>query len=135
MKSIITTIIMTGFLLTLSTTINAQKENDDFKNFKITIEKSGNEIIMKCSEGCLWENLTYENKEEYQAINEFGMIEIKQDQSNTDKNLSNFLFTITKTDNGISLIGLKGTTWSDLSFSLRNSEQQMFNQFGMTDGK
>ena len=126
---------MTGFLLTLSTTINAQKENDDFKNFKITIEKSGNEIIMKCSEGCLWENLTYENKEEYQAINEFGMIEIKQDQSNTDKNLSNFLFTITKTDNGISLIGLKGTTWSDLSFSLRNSEQQMFNQFGMTDGK
>ena len=79
--------------------------------------------------------MTYENKKEFQGINEFGMTEIKRSQSETDENSPKLLFTITKTNNGISLKGLKGTAWTDLSFSLENSQKQMIDQFGMTNGK
>ena len=90
---------------------------------------------MKCIEGCVWEDLTYENKKEFQAINEFGMTEIEDDQSNKNENLPKLLFTITKTDNGISLKGIKGTAWTDLSFSLRNNQTQAIDEMGMANGK
>ncbi|MEZ5044664.1 MAG: hypothetical protein R2828_32510 [Saprospiraceae bacterium] len=132
-KSIPVALIATWLLLTLNTALNAQKANEELKDFKITIERSDNEIIMKCSEGCAWLDLTYENKDEFQAINEFGMTEIKEDQSDNNENLPKLLITVAKTDNGISLKGLKGTAWTDLSFSLRNSQRRMIDQFGMTN--
>lgn len=134
-KSVPVSIIMTCFLLILSTIGKAQETRKALNDFKITIEKNGNEIIMKCSEGCAWIDLTYENKKEFQAINESGMTEIKGDQSEAKENSSKFLITISKSDNGISLKGLKGTAWIDLSFSLRNNQNQMINQFGMIEGK
>lgn len=76
--------------------------------------------------------MTYENNNEFQAINEFGMTKIKEGQYYNDENLSELLITITKTDYGISLKGLKGTAWIDLSFLLKNSQKQMINQLGMT---
>ena len=60
------------------------------------------------------------------------MTKIKEGQYYNDENLSELLITITKTDYGISLKGLKGTAWIDLSFLLKNSQKQMINQLGMT---
>jgi hypothetical protein len=49
-----------------------------------------------------------------------------------DQNLANFLFTIEKTENGISLVGMEGTSWKTLSFSLAKNARQAIDQNGMT---
>ena len=52
--------------------------------------------------------------------------------SKKDSNLADFLFTITKTYNGIKLKGIEGTAWLDLSFSLTKNKKQAFDLYGMT---
>lgn len=52
LKSIIEVLLLTCFLVTLSTAIYAQETKKELNNFNITIEKKDNKIIMKCDEGC-----------------------------------------------------------------------------------
>ncbi len=134
-KSIVTTLLMIGFLLASNATIYAQDANKELKDFKITIKKSNDEIIMKCEEGCAWLDLSYNKKKKAQAISETGMTKVKKKESAKGEISAKFLFTITETDDGIELKGLKGTAWTDLSFSLGNNQKQMIDQFGMANGK
>ena len=60
------------------------------------------------------------------------MIELNNISSDKDSNLVDFMFTITKTENGIVLKGIEGTAWTDLSFSLLENRKQAIDQFGMT---
>jgi|TARA_B110000902_G_scaffold258068_1_gene327195 hypothetical protein len=41
------------------------------------------------------------------------MIELNNISSDKDSNLVDFIFTITKTENGIVLKGIEGTAWTD----------------------
>jgi hypothetical protein len=116
------------FLMTSNMTLTAQKTNQQIKHFNITMERSNNKIVMKCSEGCSWKDLSYENDQDFQTINEFGMTNIDDDQADNNES---FLIKITKTDSEIKLKGLKGTVWTDLSFSLTNSQIAIIDEKGV----
>ena len=61
------------------------------------------------------------------------MTQLGKVATNEDPNLANYLFTITKTKDGITLTGIEGTAWKELSFSLQKNGRQSIDQFGMTD--
>ena len=129
----IKTLLLCLVLLSVNSSLKAQGNTKELKDFKISIEKNDGEIIMKCDVGCAWIDLTYENKKDFQAINGYGMTKLTEDQSDKELELANFLFIITKNDQGISLKGFDGTAWTDLSFSLHQGQKQLINQYGMTD--
>ena len=132
LKSLFTIVTIASILIIGDSILNAQGKKSNGEGFKITIEKKQNEIILECHEGCSWKDLTYKNKKEFQAIDENGMRELNDSQSNQDRN---FLFTIKKTKGGVSLKGIKGSAWIDLSFTLKNGQKQMINQGGMISEK
>jgi len=125
---------MAAFVLTASSELIAQeKKADDLKSFKVVVEKTENGIKMQSIEGSAWVDLSFSiNNDKPQAIDEYGMTELNKISSDKDSNLTNFLFTITKTENGIVLKGIEGTAWTDLSFSLLENRKQAIDQFGMS---
>jgi hypothetical protein len=125
---------MAAFVLTASSELIAQeKKADDLKSFKVVVEKTENGIKMQSVEGSAWIDLSFSlNNDKPQAIDEYGMTELNKISSEKDSNLADFLFTITKTENGIVLKGIEGTAWTDLSFSLLENGKQAIDQFGMT---
>ena len=132
-QSLITSILFTCFLLTVNSCQTTKERPPVLNDFQISIEKKGNEIAMQCEKGCAWINLSYQNDRDAQAINELGMTALDEDRASKDENLSEFLFTISKTTEGVSLKGMEGNAWIDLSFALSNGEKQMINQLGMMD--
>lgn len=133
-KALITHLFIAFLMLIINITLMAQTNSAALKDFKFTIEKQDNKIILKCEKGCAWVNLTYKNNKTAQAIDEYGMTELNEINKN-ESDLSDFLFTVTKTNNGISLKGLRGTAWRALSFSLPEGQQQMIDPYGMTAEK
>ena len=110
---------------------NATNELDDFK---IIIENTDDGISMKSLNGCAWRELSFGLKKyNAQAVDEFGMTELGQEYKYQDAKLADFLFTITKTNEGVELKGFKGTAWKELSFTLSKGSEQAFNQLGMTN--
>lgn len=122
------------FVLTASSELIAQeKESTDLKDFKVVVEKTENGIKMRSVQGSAWMDLSFSlNNEQPQAIDEYGMSELNKVSSRKDSNLADFLFTITKTENGIELKGIEGTAWTELSFSLSENGKQAIDQNGMT---
>ncbi len=133
-KTILNLLIAVFFLSAGFELIAQEKKSADLKDFKIVVEKTDNGIKMKCIEGSAWIDLSFsQNNNQPQAIDEYGMTELNKVSSKKDSNLADFLFTITKTDNGIELKGIEGTAWTDLSFSLAKNKKQAFDQYGMTE--
>ena len=133
LKRPIATLIMTLFLLTGTSELIAQEKMTELKEFKVIVEKTDNGIKMKSENGSAWIDLSFSiNNYRPQAVDEYGMTELKSVSENKDKNLADFLFTITKTENGIELKGIEGTAWTELKFSLAENKKQAINQFGMT---
>lgn len=128
-------LFITLFVITASSCLMAQeKKSTDLKDFKIVIEKTKNGIKMQSFKGSAWINLTFSiNNNSTQAIDEYGMTTLDQISSEKDVNLADFLFTVSKTENGIALKGIEGTAWTDLSFSLSENGKQEINQFGMVN--
>ena len=133
-KKLITNTLIAIFILTASSELIAQeKKSDNLNSFKVVVEKTDNGIKMQSVEGSAWVDLSFSiSNYRPQAIDEYGMTELNKISSDKDSNLADFLFTITKTENGIVLKGIKGTTWTDLSFSLLKNGKQAIDQFGMT---
>ncbi|WP_299388314.1 hypothetical protein [uncultured Lacinutrix sp.] len=133
-KKLISNTLIALFILTASSELVAQeKKSNDLKNFKVVVEKTDNGIKMQSVEGSAWIDLSFSiNNDRPQAIDEYGMTELNKISSDKDSNLADFLFTITKTENGIVLKGIEGTAWTDLSFSLLENGKQAIDQFGMT---
>jgi hypothetical protein len=133
-KKLISNTLIALFVLTASSELVAQeKKSEDLKNFKVVVEKTDNGIKMQSVEGSAWIDLSFSiNNDRPQAIDEYGMTELNKISSDKDSNLADFLFTITKTENGIVLKGIEGTAWTDLSFSLLENGKQAIDQFGMT---
>jgi len=133
-KWLIPNLLIAVFVLTASCNLIAQeKKSTDLKDFKVVVERTENGIKMQSIEGSAWLNLTFSiNNYQTQAIDEYGMTELNKISSNKDSNLADFLFIISKTENGIVLKGIEGTAWTDLTFSLAENGKQAIDQFGMT---
>ena len=104
-------LLITLFVIIASSRLMAQeKKSTDLKDFKIVIEKTKNGIKMQSFKGSAWINLTFSiNNNSTQAIDEYGMTTLDQISSEKDVNLADFLFTVSKTENGIALKGIEGT--------------------------
>jgi hypothetical protein len=127
------TMIMALLLLAATSELIAQEKTTELKDFKIIVEKTDNGIKMKSEKGSAWVDLSFSlNKYRPQAVDEYGMTELENVSENKDENIADFLFTITKTKNGIELKGIEGTAWTELKFSLVKNKKQAINQFGMT---
>ena len=133
-KSLISNLLIAVFVCTASAELIAQeKQSTDLIDFKVVIEKTENGIKMQSIEGSAWIDLSFSiNNDRPQAIDEYGMTELNKVSSIKDSNLADFLFTITKTENGIELKGIEGTSWTDLSFYLPENRKQAIDQNGMT---
>ena len=119
--------------LTSSDIISQVKKSADLKDFKFIIEKTDNGVKMKSSAGCAWIDLTFSlDFYSAQAVDEYGMTKLDNVSEVVDNNLADFLFTITKTDKGFILNGIKGTAWTELTFSNSKNVKQMINQFGIS---
>ncbi len=127
------TMIMFLLFLTPISEFLAQEKMDKLKEFKIIVEKTDNGIKMKSEKGSAWIDLSFSlNNYRPQPVDEYGMTELKNVSKKKDENLADFLFTITKSENGIELKGIEGTAWTELKFSLAENKKQAINQFGMT---
>ena len=113
--------------------LTARENNTpDLKDFKIVIEKTDTGIKMKGLEGSAWLDVSFSlNNYRPQAVDEYGMTALNAVSSNKDSGLADFLFTVTKTENGIELKGIEGTAWTELYFSLAENEKQAIDQNGM----
>lgn len=130
-------ILFVVLLATISgTNLFAQeKTTTELGEFLIFVETTdSNELKLKCTEGCAWKTLTFNlsNMDRIQAIDEFGMTDTKT-ENKTHGDLSDFLITVQRTDNGLSLKGVNGTAWTDLSFSLKHNLPQAIDEIGMTE--
>lgn len=127
-------LIVFSFLI-ISSESSARKENSsDLKEFKITIERTNNGLKMQSEKNSAWIDLGFHlanNKP--QAIDEFGMTQLENVSTTKDPQLADFLFTISISKDQITLTGLEGTAWNELSFSLEKNRKQSINQFGMTE--
>ncbi|MFT4568875.1 MAG: hypothetical protein ACI9FN_003845 [Saprospiraceae bacterium] len=126
LSALVIILIYTGLLLSCTDKLK-------YSDFEISIEKDDGEIIMTCESGCAWIDLSYKNDEPKQAINEYGMTDMANNELKAESDLANFFFTVTRTKDGITLEGIEGTAWIDLSFTLSEGENQKINQFGMTE--
>ncbi len=108
-------------LLILGTATRAVAQEDvhvKVAKFSILLEAAGDEIKFTCSDGCAWKQLSFGTsvKGEPQAVDQFGMTTIPRNALKEDPMLSNFLFTIKRTKEGVTLEGKEGTFWPSLTF-------------------
>lgn len=134
LKTLLTTSLTAALLLALSTGIMAQEQTSpDLSDFKITIKNTPDGIEMSSSEGSGWLDLSFTLANyQPQSIDEYGMTKLNEVCPIKDSNLADYLFTITKKNDGISLVGIEGTAWKDLSFTLPQYGVRTINQYGMT---
>jgi hypothetical protein len=126
-------LIFTISLMGCSSLKNTEQKSSELKDFKVIVEKTDNGIKMQSVKGSAWVDLAFSlNNYQPQAIDEYGMTELEKNSSDKDANLADFLFTISKTENGIVLKGIEGTAWTDLTFSLDENGRQAIDQLGMT---
>ena len=122
------------FVITVGSKSMAQEKiSADLKEFKITIEKTDHGLNMQSDKGSAWVDLSFnlsENK--LQAIDENGMTQLGELPTRRNLKFADYLFTITKTKEGITLNGIEGTAWKELSFSLQENGRQAIDQYGMT---
>ncbi len=131
---LLTTTFIALFVMTVSSELIAEEKNStDLKEFKITIEKTDNGLKMQSDKGSAWIDLSISlGNNKLQAIDEYGMTQLGKVATNKNPKLADYLFTITKTKDGVTLTGIEGTAWKELSFSLQKNGRQVIDQFGMT---
>ncbi|MDC7997311.1 hypothetical protein [Gilvibacter sediminis] len=117
-----------AFLLTVFTGLTASAQLGDTsqkKTFNLTIAKDGKQIVMACRSGCAWETLSFESPRRGLSVtvDQFGMKGDRQTASNPDE-LSEFSFSIAKMRGEYKLIGLEGTAWKTLTFTLPEDDSE-----------
>lgn len=108
------------------------KTKTQVTEFEILVKQTRDGIDLICKQGCAWKKLDFKTPNKYkpQAINQLGMTKISDaDVANTDS--QSFLFTIQKTDDGMSLKSMKGTAWETLSFSIKNGQERKLTEHGV----
>ena len=101
-------------------------------HFKISITKNKDAYSMQCTEGCAWEELTFNlNRFTSQYINAFGVSGILPDKNETSDRLANFQFKMKEKSNQVQLTKLNGSHWEELSFSMQEGETYELTQNGI----
>lgn len=109
-------------------------ESDKIQDFLLIIETTDKEVILSCEEGCAWNELSFGASANSgpQGINQYGMARPAGYEVKEYPELPDFLFTIERTENRISLGGINGTAWKSLSFSCPSGKcNQAVDQNGM----
>lgn len=102
------------------------KESNNSNAFTITIEKDNDEVKLECLEGCAWKELTFKDTKNNSNIIDF--YGVSSEKGDTD---SGFAFIVESKNNGVNLKSLKGTAWTNLSFTLPSDRKQMIDRNGM----
>ncbi len=108
-------------LLILGTSFRLAAQEDVYikvSKFFIIVETSGDEIKLTCNDGCAWNQLSFSSSIESdpQGVDQYGMTTLPRNLIKKDLFLSNFLFTIKRTNEGVSLEGKEGTAWTTLNY-------------------
>lgn len=127
--------LMALFLTTWSIEVLAQEqEAAAVPQFKITIERTDNGLRLQSQQGSAWKELSFNlSDNQVQAVDEFGMAEPEESNAARDNSYADYLFTITKTKDGLLLTGMEGTVWTKLSFSLPANGKQTIDRLGMVE--
>lgn len=127
-RIVLSVILMTG---SYNTVFSQTETTPELTKFLILVETTDDGIKLTGQQGCVFKELSFTLKAgNSQAIDQFGM---------TSKEISKgsgFLFTIIKTNDGLSFEGLKGTAFKKLSFSCpKYNCHQAIDQRGMIEVK
>lgn len=113
------------------------KKDPELANYLLTISDTSYGIVLKGIEGTAWEelNFTLQNGTK-QAIDQLGITYISETKERAKEKkplaLKEFKIIVERTDSGIKLESVKGSAWTDLSFTLINNEPQAIDEYGMT---
>jgi hypothetical protein len=134
-ERLLTTTLIALFLMTFNSESIAQEKNSaDLKEFKITIEKTNDGLKMQSDKGSAWVDLSFSlSNNKPQAIDKYGMTQLGKVTTNKEPKFADYLFTITKTKDGITLTGIEGTAWKELSFSVQKNGKKVIDQYGMME--
>ncbi len=115
--------------------IQAQTDKQDLDQFEITIRTTKDKIILKSNNGSAWTKLKFPKTDHAQLIDEQGMTKlegVKNISRKSDKELSDFLFSIKLENDKVILKGLQGTAWKELSYDCKNINcASTINELGM----
>lgn len=127
------------FILSMSS-VAAQNERgkkvkkSELKDFLITVSMTDGDIQLDCANGCAWTTLNLPLQPyKPQAVDEYGFTTLDNEKKSFDPGLANFLFTIAAVKEGMEFVGMSGTAWTELQFSLRKGQKQNINPYGMAD--
>uniref|UniRef100_UPI00404ABC4A hypothetical protein n=1 Tax=Fulvivirga sp. TaxID=1931237 RepID=UPI00404ABC4A len=103
------------------------------KEFNITIEKVNSTVLkLKCPHDCAWIEINFDSKSEpMQLIDEYGQTTVGQSRTTIDKRLADFLFSVDLKGNEVTLKGLHGTNWKELTFILPEDGAREFTESGL----
>ena len=128
-------------LLILGTSSRLVAQEDVYvkvAKFSILVETSGDEIKLTCNDGCVWKQLIFISSimSAPQAINQFGKTTFPVNSMDNESLKSNFLFTINRTREGVSLEGKEGTMWTSLTFDCAGDKcYRPIDGWGMAESK
>ena len=127
--------LMALFLTTWSIKAVAQEQGAAaVPQFKITIERTDNGLKLQSHQGSAWKELSFSlSDNQVQAVDEFGMATPEESNAVRDNSYADYLFTVTKTKDGLLLTGIEGTVWTKLSFSLSGHGKQTIDRLGMVE--
>jgi len=109
-------------------------ETPDVSEFTVILKTSADGVQLTCKKGCAWKELKFSTVvgDGPQAVDQYGMTPLPRQRSTEQSDLSNFVMTIKRTQDGISLQGLEGTAWKTLTFGPVPERGQAIDQNGMT---
>ncbi len=117
-------VLMTAFGIN----VNAQNKKD-LTEFNVTFENTDAGLNLKCTEGCAWTTLSLKsdgNTAGYK-VDGYGIV----DENSNAAKLPTFGFMVKKSENQVMLIGMNGTSWKDLKFSLIPNKNVSIDEMGM----
>lgn len=138
-QPLLTITLLALLILGTSSRVFAQEDvHVKVAKFSILVETVGDEVKLSCSEGCAWKQLSFSTsvKGEPEAVDQFGMTTIPRNALKEDPNISNFLITIKRTNEGVTLEGKEGTIWPSLTFDCPDGKcMRPIDGWGMSDQK
>ena len=120
-------------ILVFSADLTAQKAGSiKIYKFQILVETNEESIKLTGQEGCSFKEVTYNaGLNNSQAIDQDGMTTLEMTKPGETKKRM-FLFTITKTNEGLNFEAFEGTSWKKLNFECpKNICSQIIDENGM----
>lgn len=111
----------TTMLIVLIGSIMSYSYTEKSDNFKIKFSKSNSSIIMNSNIGCSWNILSVKKKSFH--LNQFGIVNVEKDIDAYSS--SEFIISVKRSYSKITLKGMKGTNWKDLSFNLSSKKSSI----------